>query len=271
MVTETECLEALRKAADRLDESPTKRQYEELGLRPASATILRQVGGWNEAKRKAGLGTNVSTGSRVAEKPEDVDLPDGMIWEELSVDQRWHYRNREWNAERTLRRRARLRRWVNEAKRQNGCKRCGIDDPASLDYHHPDDVKKEMGVGSMITHGYGKDALKAEINRCEVLCANCHRKEHFSPPTTPLRKWVYDWKDDRDGCSECGNSEVVCLDFHHETDEKNGTIAQLIGDGRSKDVIRSEIRKCTVLCANCHRKKHFVPPRLPDDEHDNNK
>lgn len=57
--TETECLEALREAAERLGESPTKAEYEDLGLRPASATIIRAVGGWNEAKEKAGLDSEV--------------------------------------------------------------------------------------------------------------------------------------------------------------------------------------------------------------------
>ncbi len=45
VTTEDECLEALLEAADRLGESPTKAQYEELGLTPASATIIRTCGG----------------------------------------------------------------------------------------------------------------------------------------------------------------------------------------------------------------------------------
>ena len=268
--TEEECLDALREAAERLGESPTKAQYEELGLIPASATILRQVGGWNEAKERAGLETNVSTGSRVESKPEDVDLPNRLVWEELSADQRWHYRNREWNTERTLRRRARLRTWVNEMKEKSGCERCGSGDPACLDYHHPDGVEKEMDVGTMITHGYGKDALETEIERCEVLCANCHRKEHYSPPTTDLRIWVHRIKDGRGGCSDCGESDLACLDFHHETGEKDDTVARMIADGRPKDIVRSEIRKCIVLCANCHRRRNFVPPEISEGEHDNN-
>jgi hypothetical protein len=53
--TPEECLDALWEAADRLEGSPTKAQYEALGLQPASTTIIRQVGGWNRAKRQAGL------------------------------------------------------------------------------------------------------------------------------------------------------------------------------------------------------------------------
>jgi hypothetical protein len=269
--TEAACLDALREAADRLGESPTKAQYEELGLQPASATILRQVGSWNEAKRKAGLETNPSRGSRVTPPPDDVDLPSNLSWADLSVDQRWHYRNRDWNAERTRKRRAELRRWVNETKRLQGCTNCGVDDPACLDYHHPDGAEKRMDVGTMVTYGYGRDALEAEMDACVVLCANCHRMEHHSPPTDELRTWVYERKAALGGCAECGETTVACLDFHHETGEKDDTVAGMLADSRSKDVIRSEIRKCTVLCANCHRKRHFTPPGLSDGEHDNNK
>ena len=266
--TESDCLDALRRAAERLGESPTKAQYEALGLQPAASTIIRQIGGWNEAKERVGLSTNASRGSRVAPKPDDVDLPEELSWEALSVDQRWHYRNREWNTERTLRRRAELRRWVNRRKRHAGCLQCDVDDPACLDYHHPYGSNKELDVGTMVTYGYGKDALEAEIESCVVLCANCHRIEHYSPPTGSLRQWVHERKEGRGGCSECGHQSVACLDFHHDTGEKDDTVARMVADCRPRDVIRTEIKKCTVLCANCHRKRHFVSP---GDEHDNNK
>ncbi|WP_236039455.1 homing endonuclease associated repeat-containing protein [Haloarcula salinisoli] len=56
-----DCIRALREAADRLGESPTKADYEELGLTPASATIQRVMGSWNEVKEAAGLATNASS------------------------------------------------------------------------------------------------------------------------------------------------------------------------------------------------------------------
>jgi len=183
VTSEDDCIDALREAADRLGESPTKADYEDLGLTPASATIQRVMGGWNEAKEAAGLATNASTGTRVESKPDDVDLPDGLAWAELSQDQRWHYRNRAWNTERTLNRRARNRAWVYEQKRRSGgCVRCGEDDPACLDYHHRADTDKEMTVCEMVTYGYSKAKLRAEMDKCEVLCANCHRREHYERP-----------------------------------------------------------------------------------------
>ncbi len=178
-----DCIRALREAADRLDESPTKAQYEALGLTPASATIQRVMGGWNHAKEAAGLATNPSTGTRIKPKPDDVELPDGLEWSELSQDQRWHYKNREWNRERTLHRRARHRAWVYEQKRRSdGCVRCDETDPACLDYHHRAGAEKEMTVCEMVTDGYSKDKLRAEMDKCELLCANCHRKEHYEVP-----------------------------------------------------------------------------------------
>lgn len=79
MTTEQDCLDALREAARKLDESPTKAQYEDLGLTPSASTILRVVGGWNAAKEKAGLETTYSRGPRVQEKPDDVDLPEDRL------------------------------------------------------------------------------------------------------------------------------------------------------------------------------------------------
>jgi hypothetical protein len=255
--TPEQCLDALREAADRLGESPSKTQYEDLGLQPASATIIRQVGGWNAAKEQAGLETATSTGSRVGTKPDDVDATDEE-WAAMSVDQRWHYRNREYNASRTRDRRARLRAWVNDRKSERGCRECGEDDPACLDLHHTDPGEKERAVGKLITYGYGKDRLREELEICEVLCANCHRREHRETATEGLRGWVHAHKATR-GCLRCGVDDPVALDCHHE-DEKEATVAELLADDRPWEEVRTEVARCTVLCANCHRCEHFVEP-----------
>jgi hypothetical protein len=51
-----------------------------------------------------------------------------------------------------------------------------------LDYHHRDGEHKDMNVSKLISHGHGMDELRKEIEKCDVLCANCHRKEHFVDP-----------------------------------------------------------------------------------------
>ncbi len=261
MTTEDECLEALQEAAERLGESPTKAQYEELGLTPASATIIRTCGGWNDAKEMAGLETAASTGSRVEPKPDDVELPSDLVWEELSVDQRWHYRNVERNTKRSLQRRSRLRSWLNGIKRKRGCSRCDIDSAACLDFHHVDTATKEMAVGKMVTYGYGKERLREEIEKCTVLCANCHRKIHHIQPTQERRRWVHDRKCEI-GCNRCTESTPACLDYHHDSDTKTANVTRLVADDRTKARIVAEIEQCTVLCANCHRREHYEPPTV---------
>ncbi|RNJ25276.1 homing endonuclease associated repeat-containing protein [Halosegnis longus] len=183
MVTERECLDALRQAAAELDESPSKVQYDELGYQPASTTIMRVVGGWNEAKARAGLETVEAGGqtgiSRVEPKPDDVELDDGEVWEELSPHQRWYRKNRDRQQGKKKRRRKELRAWLAEYKREHcQCERCGESDPACLDFHHPDGVEKRDGVARMVNRAFSKASIREEIEKCIVLCANCHRKEH---------------------------------------------------------------------------------------------
>lgn len=261
---ESDCIEALLRAADELGKSPTKAEYEDLGITPASATIIRTVGSWNEAKSRAGLRTNYSRGPRVQPKPDEVELPDNLTWSELSVDQRWHYRNRDWNTKRTLRRRERLRYWVAEQRRKRGCSNCEETDPGCLDLHHRNGDAKTMDVGTMVTFGYRKEALREEIEQCDVLCANCHRIYHHGEPSSELRRWSLVQKRIRGGCNRCDEDRPPCLDFHHATGDKSGTVSQLISDNRPKTEIRREMEKCTVLCANCHRKEHYKPPSPPE-------
>lgn len=60
----------------------------------------------------------------------------------------------------------------------------------------------------------------------------------------------------RDGCILCGENEIACLDFHHiDPETKEYSVSQLLRTG-SFSRAASEIEKCIVLCANCHRKLH---------------
>ncbi|WP_159902653.1 homing endonuclease associated repeat-containing protein [Salinirussus salinus] len=188
MATEEDCLAALRAAARELGESPTKAQYEDLGLTPAASTILRVCGGWNEAKERAGLETYDAGqfgGTEVGPKPDHVDLTDEE-WEALSGHQRWYRKNLDHSRERKRRRRRELVRWVYEYKRDNcECRECGEEHPGCLEFHHPDGTDKEFSVSRRANRGHSKENIRAEMERCVVLCANCHRKEHYEPPTRP--------------------------------------------------------------------------------------
>ena len=80
--------------------------------------------------------------------------------------------------------RERLLRWSFEYRRERGCRRCDEGDPVCLQFHHPEDVDKRQSVGKLIADSYPESDVRAEADRCIVLCANCHRHEHFEPPRT---------------------------------------------------------------------------------------
>jgi hypothetical protein len=55
-------------------------------------------------------------------------------------------------------------------------------------------------------------------------------------------------------CEVCGESDPVVLDFDHiNPEEKSGNIARM--RGHSEKTLFTEIAKCRVLCANCHRRR----------------
>lgn len=59
-------------------------------------------------------------------------------------------------------------------------------------------------------------------------------------------------------CSSCGEDHPACLDFHHLNPlEKKFNIGSYITHGYSINKLLEEIKKCIILCANCHRKLHY--------------
>lgn len=58
-------------------------------------------------------------------------------------------------------------------------------------------------------------------------------------------------------CSKCGEDRWYVLDFHHNG-EKDKAISTLVSGGYSWKRVEEEIKKCIVLCANCHRELHFL-------------
>jgi hypothetical protein len=58
-------------------------------------------------------------------------------------------------------------------KLSSGCKDCGYNDHAvALQFDHLRD--KRANVSNMIRSDYSWDQIKKEIDKCEVVCANCH-------------------------------------------------------------------------------------------------
>jgi len=59
------------------------------------------------------------------------------------------------------------------------CERCGFNNPAALDFHHKNPKEKKDTIGNLKWSGCSNEVFKNEIEKCIVLCANCHRIEHY--------------------------------------------------------------------------------------------
>jgi len=64
-------------------------------------------------------------------------------------------------------------------------------------------------------------------------------------------------------CERCGESHIAVLDFHHSNPkDKSFAISDFVGNQQPNEkniqLLKEEIEKCEVLCANCHRKEHYV-------------
>ncbi len=60
------------------------------------------------------------------------------------------------------------------------CTKCGYNKcNAALDFHHIDSTTKEHSVAHLMK-SINFDKLKPELDKCVLLCANCHREHHSS-------------------------------------------------------------------------------------------
>lgn len=58
------------------------------------------------------------------------------------------------------------------------CKRCNNDDRRVLCFHHLDPLQKKFDVSTKWNLNYKK--LKIELDKCVLLCRNCHAIIHFT-------------------------------------------------------------------------------------------
>ncbi len=107
---------------------------------------------------------------------------------------KWFRNNRKTQYKRVKERSFRNRIWIHQYKSEQSCKECGISHPAVLDFHHRDGEKKKFSISQCKDSGLKR--IKAEIKKCDVLCANCHRLLHWENCSGPFtnRKMLKDVK-----------------------------------------------------------------------------
>lgn len=61
------------------------------------------------------------------------------------------------------------------------CSRCGYNTCIeALDFHHIDPNNKEFNISHAIRNSHSWERLKIELDKCILLCANCHRELHYT-------------------------------------------------------------------------------------------
>ena len=120
--------------------------------------------------------------------------------------------------------------------------------------------KKEKDLSEFRARNKSKDKKQSQ---CRV-CCDLHKKIWYEKNKTKYRKLATIWFNKRrrqsqdfliaflkeHPCVDCSEANILVLDFDHKGG-KEYSIAQMMNKNLS--VIKKEINKCDVRCANCHR------------------
>ena len=92
----------------------------------------------------------------------------------------WYQRHKEKVLERRKRRKIKMRDWFRKYKSRLYCIECGEKHPACLQFHHKNREEKSFTVSNIVAReDISLKRLITEIEKCEVLCVNCHAKRHW--------------------------------------------------------------------------------------------
>ncbi len=84
------------------------------------------------------------------------------------------------------------------------------------------------------------------------------RAAGYKPPSTKLAQDRVNAIKEATPCADCGlKFPPICMDFDHVEDKRADVSRMLIG-GYTWGEIQSEMARCEIVCANCHRlRTHF--------------
>lgn len=80
------------------------------------------------------------------------------------------------SSDRNRRQRKKNKEFVDRVKRMYNCVDCGESEPIVLEFDHVRGEKRRA-VADMVSNYYSIKTIKEEIRKCEIRCANCHRKK----------------------------------------------------------------------------------------------
>jgi hypothetical protein len=92
----------------------------------------------------------------------------------------WYQRHREKRLAKVYERKAAIHEYIQGIKNQLYCADCGERHPAALQFHHLNSEDKTFSIGKAVNRGFSLDRIKKEMQKCVVLCANCHAIRHYN-------------------------------------------------------------------------------------------
>jgi hypothetical protein len=164
---------------------------------------------------------------------------------------------------RSLRKRRRKRKADLVAACGGRCVDCGYSScPEALQFHHRDPSTKDFILG----HFNGSLArLIAEAEKCDLVCANCHRLRHARETAGSRHRIVALRRETKlraiasfgGVCLACRSTYTpAALEFHHPDASKKEFAISVDGIYRSWERVQKELENCVMLCANCHAEVH---------------
>ncbi len=77
------------------------------------------------------------------------------------------------------RHRIKVRGKLLEFLSSKACMDCGENNPIVLEFDHKSPNRKFKKISNMLSGHYSWESLLKEIKKCEVRCANCHRRKTY--------------------------------------------------------------------------------------------
>lgn len=69
--------------------------------------------------------------------------------------------------------------------KKDKCSICGYNRcKAALHFHHIDDKDKLFDLSRAVRHNFGRSKIIDEINKCILVCSNCHAEIHYGVTST---------------------------------------------------------------------------------------
>ena len=97
--------------------------------------------------------------------------------ERKEYQRKWYQKNKGLYSKRNKQRRDQRKEYAKKIRKESQCSKCGEDRWYVLDFHHEDPKEKDRTIAQMVRH-CSLERVKEEIEKCIVLCANCHRELH---------------------------------------------------------------------------------------------